>query len=302
MQPNFQLRFYQLWAALFRFSVATADEKLSQAPEATLTYINGAISLFAPQIKTGNDYHQRTAQLDERIALEKAQVSLDSQSTTIVRLVQAISHHLSAYVVLFSSDAVSTTPKAIIGAYFLGPLYVTSTEAENEKCETRNYTSHLLFQLWPRFCLLQWTNPDVPLTDLINTEGNKVSLAKIATSEDLESLNVPYWIGHPMGQCAGLRIDPEKKTATLAGSDEHWYIDVSAEGNNGLSKNWEVTIQNARMDIFTVTGGVDQELKTGPIAKVEDLPKHRPHPPPHALEHRVEGEELLERIQGFGSS
>ncbi|OBT43810.1 hypothetical protein VE00_06305 [Pseudogymnoascus sp. WSF 3629] len=39
--PNLQVRFYQLWAVLFQPSAPTAEAKLSRAPEAMLTHING---------------------------------------------------------------------------------------------------------------------------------------------------------------------------------------------------------------------------------------------------------------------
>lgn len=42
-QPNLQVRFYQLWAALFQPSAPTAEAKLSRALEARPTHINGAV-------------------------------------------------------------------------------------------------------------------------------------------------------------------------------------------------------------------------------------------------------------------
>ncbi len=95
---------------------------------------------------------------------------------------------------LFSSDAVATTPKTVIGAYFPDPLDVTITGAENEKRETRGNTSHLLFQLQPSFRLLRSGKPDVSITDLIKTEGQGVSLAEIARYEVPELFNLPYWM------------------------------------------------------------------------------------------------------------
>lgn len=63
-------------------------------------------------------------------------------------------------------------------------------------------------------------------------------------------------------QSDSLRIDPEKKTATLASGDGQWYRDLGADENNGSGKNWEVTVYNPRMDILMVTSGVNQELQT----------------------------------------
>jgi len=146
--------------------------------------------------------------------------------------------------------------------------------------------------------------------DLIKAEGNTVSLAEIAMREDLETLNLPYRIGEPRGQGGGLSIDPGKKMATLARGDGQWYKDVGGEGGDGLGKNWEVTIKNSRMDVFTITGGVDQELQNGRMARVEELPKPKDEAPevetskvdtPEDKGPRVEGEALRKRIQGFGS-
>ncbi|OBT83027.1 hypothetical protein VE02_07762 [Pseudogymnoascus sp. 03VT05] len=206
--------------------------------------------------ETENRYHLGTIQQDARLALKRAEASPDSQDTSIVRLVQTLSRHPSAYIVLFSSDAVGTTPKTAIGAYFPGPLDVTITGAENEKRETQSNTSHMLFQLLPSFRLLRSGKPDISITDLIKTEGQGVSLAEIATNEVLESSNLPYWIGDGTSQRKGLRIDPQKKTAMLASGDGQWYRDLRADENSQSSKNWEVTAQNPSMDIFMVTSGV----------------------------------------------
>ncbi len=193
---------------------------------------------------------------DTRIALQRAQVSLDSQNTTVSRLVKGLSHNSSAYVVLFTGDATETTPEAVVGAYFPSPLHLADAEAENKKRETRGNTPYLLFQLQPTFHFLRWTEPDAPLVDLIKIDGNKLSLEEIASTEGSGSLNVPYWIGDPTGQGTGLGIDPEKKAATVtSGSQEH-YRDAKVDG---FGKNWEVTIQNTRMDIFTVTSVMDRK-------------------------------------------
>ncbi|OBT70954.1 hypothetical protein VF21_10226 [Pseudogymnoascus sp. 05NY08] len=254
---NLQVRFYQLWAVLFQPSALTAEAKLSRAPETMPTHINGAISLFAPQFMTENRYHLRTVQQDSRLALKRAQSSPDSHDTTIVRLVQALSRHPSACIVLFSSEAVGTTPKIVIGAYFPGSLNVSITRAENEKRETQSNTSHLLFQLQPSFRLLRSGKPNISITDLIKTEGQGVSLADIATNEVIGSPNLSYWIGDGTSQSEGLRIDPQKKTAMLASSDGQWYRDLMADENSQSKKNWEVTAQNPRMDIFMVTSDVN---------------------------------------------
>ncbi|KAK5994865.1 hypothetical protein PT974_03251 [Cladobotryum mycophilum] len=246
--PNLQLRFYQLWAVLFQPSAATGD--ISQAPEAAPTHVNGAISLFAPQIKTENRYDKRSIQRDARIVLEKKQVLPDSSNIAMVGLVQSLSHHSSAYIVLLTGVAAATAQKAVVGAYFPG----LCTDEDNEKYKTGANNRHMLFQLHPRFRFLPCAGSNVPVSDLVKTEGIQVFLNKIAIDEGSAPCNKPYWIRHSNGQGAGLRIDPETKTATLVSGDQRWYGELNLDGNNVFAKNyWKVVVQNAQMDIFTVT-------------------------------------------------
>ena len=48
-QPNFQLRFHQLWAILFQPPMSTNDQAPSHAPAHTSSHILEAFSLFLPQ-------------------------------------------------------------------------------------------------------------------------------------------------------------------------------------------------------------------------------------------------------------
>jgi hypothetical protein len=215
-----------------------------------------------------------------------------------------------------SGDTVATASiaTAVVGAYFHSSAHITSTKEEEEKGLVGTNNPHLLFQLRPEFHLLRWTKPGVSTKDLIKAEVDTVSsLAEIATREDSETLSVPYRIGKPSGQGGGggLSIDPRKKTATLESGDGQCYIDVGGQGYHGLSRSWEVTINNSRMDVFTVTGGVGQELQNSSVARVEDLPKPKDEEPPEVEIVKVEppedkgprvtGEALQKRIQGFGS-
>ncbi|KAH8899992.1 hypothetical protein GQ53DRAFT_206193 [Thozetella sp. PMI_491] len=253
--PNLQLRFYQLWAILFQPPV---EAGLRHEPE-TETAIAGAISLFAPHINTDFRYYQKTDQEDIRIAAETGKISPDPQDTTIHRLVQGLSNDASGYVLLFTGDGFGPHQKAAIGAYLPGSLHTASIEAGGTRSEARGNASHLLFQLQPRFRLLQWTKPAPPLTDLIQSEGKKIALGEISTSEGSEPSVVPYWVGDPSGQGTSLRIDPGKKTATLAGGDQRCYREVKVGGNGGHEKSWEVVIQNTQMYIFMVASPADHK-------------------------------------------
>lgn len=128
-------------------------------------------------------------------------------------------------------------------------------------------------------------------------------IADTATSEDSEPCNQPYCIGDPEdhGAGVGLRIDPENQTVVLNNGDGDYYEDFGAEGSRG----WEITMRDRRMDIFTVTEGLDQESQIGIAARVENLPKSRDESTrivkPAGEMPRIEGEKLLKRIQEFGS-
>jgi len=284
--------------------MSISHEELSQVPEALPNYIDGAILLFAPYIKAEHRFHRMTAQSIEQIAIEKAEVCSDPRDLTIGRLVQALSSLASSgYVVLFTGDATATTPEKIIGAYFPGPLYAKDGE---RSFDTRSSSSHLLFQLKPEFCLLRCVKHGVPLIDLIQAkEGG--SLAHISMTEASELLDVSYRIGEPQEYGSSLSIDPEKKTATLMSRDGKWYEYAGRKRSDELDEGWEVIIQNPRMDILMISG--DENPPNAATAVTEDiLNPEREMTRVEKLEGgasrdqdlRLEGEELLKRIQGFG--
>ncbi|KAI8629312.1 hypothetical protein F5Y19DRAFT_432162 [Xylariaceae sp. FL1651] len=238
--PNFLLRFQQLWAVLFQPAEAT---KMITLPmdKVGLTSISAAISLFAPHIEFGNAGHQQTDKQDTRVTIEAATQALStSQDITMVRLTQALSGSLPAYVVLFTTGA-NTTPKTIMGGYFPVP---------SEK------SSHILFQLQPTLHLLHWAKAKMSLVDLIKVVGEPHSGGTVAS----EGSNSPYWIGDPLELGVGLRIDPEKRAVTLTNSGRLFYVDeAESSGNENSGKSWDVTIQDARMSIFIVAGARDDK-------------------------------------------
>ncbi|KAI0456657.1 hypothetical protein F5B21DRAFT_147321 [Xylaria acuta] len=140
----------------------------------------------------------------------------------MLRPARGLSDSSSAHVVLFTTGA-DITPKTIIGGYF---------PASSEK------SAHILFQLRPTLRRLRWIKAKVWLVDLIKTEG------KLPTDETVASevSNSPYWIGGPMGLNVGLRIDPEKRTATLAKGAGGCYTDVVLGRKDSTGKSWEVMI------------------------------------------------------------
>ncbi|KAI1755548.1 hypothetical protein F4782DRAFT_408779 [Xylaria castorea] len=240
--PNLLLRFQQLWAVLFQPSDATDMTKL-QVNEVGLNSIGGIVSLFVPPIDVDNAGIQSFHQRDTRLTLEAAsQVSSDLLDTSMSRLSQGISDHSSAYVVLFTTDA--GTSNTVIGAFFPIP----------------SKTTHILFQIQPRFRALRWAKSKVLRVDLIKVDAKASPGEFVANEGSVPSNNAPFWIGNPMELGAGLRVDPNKKTATLTNSVGGCYTEmpeISKKGNPGES--WDVTIQQARMHIFTVAGAGDRK-------------------------------------------
>ncbi|KAI0398671.1 hypothetical protein F4802DRAFT_614977 [Xylaria palmicola] len=232
--PNFLLRFQQLWAVLFQPAESANMTKLSVG-DIELASVSGAISLFAPYIELDNAGRQQSDRQDTQIILKPSlPATSDSQDAAILDLSRVLSDSAYAHVVLFTTGA-DTIPKTIIGGYF---------PAATEK------GPHVLFQLQPTLSLLRWTKPKVSLADLITTDAKLLSGEAVGN----EAPSSPYWIGDPMALRAGLQIDLEKRTATLAIGKGGCYTDVEMPGREGGAEKREVTIQNARMHVFVVAG------------------------------------------------
>lgn len=307
-QPNLNLRFHQLWAVLFQPPMSADDQMLSQAPDplgAVPDRILRAIALFIPHPEFST--RTQTTMQDVRIALEKStQSSQRPDDLTVTRLVKALKNDAHPHLMLLTSDG-TTTPATVVGAYFPGPLWLEANG--REMCEFKTGTSHLLFQLEPQFRLLRWTCPDIPLTDIVNTHEEALSLEAIAASDQTSpTSNKAYWIGDPERIGPGLQIDPETRSALLTSNftDANiegvaWYNDVgrdSDRGDKAPKKHWEVTVKLGLLNFFRVSCGIDADLATGRIIRAKDQARYMRE----ATKPRIEGEELKKRIQGFGST
>ncbi|KAI0438938.1 hypothetical protein F4803DRAFT_554568 [Xylaria telfairii] len=243
LMPNLLLRFQQLWAVLFQPLGSTVMTKL-HLDEMKITSIGGVVLLFAPHINADVASVQITSNQDTHLRLDTIpELSSDSRDTSMSRLSQGLSNHSSAYVVLFTTD--TNTSNTTIGAYF--PI--------------ASRTPHILFQLRPRFCILRWSKPHVPRVDLIRAE-ERVSLSEFVANKGSKlSDNTPYWIGNTLDLGAGLRVDPKNETTTLTNSVGGCYMEIPTTREKGNSeKSWNVTIQKARMNIFTVVGARDKKI------------------------------------------
>lgn len=230
-----------------------------------------------------------------------------SDDLTLARLVKALKSEAHPHLILFASEEM-TTPATVVGAYFPGPLWLEANG--REKHEFKTGTSHLLFQLEPQFRLLRWTCPDVPLTDVINTDDEyALSLEAIAASDETSpQSNKAFWIGDPERMGPSLQIDPETKSATLMSSLTDadsggvvWYNDVGRENDRGdqqAKQNWDATVNLGQLILYAVSGGIDTELATGRIIRAKDQARYMRE----ATKPKIEGEELKKRIQGFGST
>lgn len=189
-----------------------------------------------------------------------------------------------------------------MGAYFPRPL----SNAEAEKRELEPSTPHFLFQLRPKFRLLRWKGPHLPLTNIINTEDDAPLLGAVAARDEppLESKKT-YKIGDPERRGAGLCIDPETKSATLTSNITDTdsgkvvgYKPVYMTGNSNditADSNWEVAVKIDYFEIFRVKGGTDAHVAS-------EGAKDQNRYAQDATEEKIKGEELSKRIQGFGST
>ncbi|KAJ3561897.1 hypothetical protein NPX13_g8768 [Xylaria arbuscula] len=74
---------------------------------------------------------------------------------------------------------------------------------------------------------------------LIKTKKNFPSTKTVES----KTSNLPYWIVDPRKLCEGIRIDPEKRTATLARGASECYTDNKMSNKEGNSKeSGDVTI------------------------------------------------------------
>jgi hypothetical protein len=246
---------------------------------------------------------------DMRIALEKLNhPSQRSDDMTMTRLVKSLVQDPHPHLVLFTGKETVTRAGTVVGAYFPGPLWSEANGGE-EKREFKAGTSYLLFQLEPQFRLLRWTSPHIPLTNIIDTDGDVASLEAIAASDETSpKFSKPYRIGDPEIKGVGLCIDPETKSATLTSisTDDDsgegvWCKDAYIDGDSGdktLNKNWDTTFKLDQLDILSVSGGIDANLATRRIIGAKDQARYLQE----ATEPKIKGEELTKRIQGFGST
>lgn len=269
--------------------------------EALPPYIIAATSLVIPHSSASG---LRWNPEDIRITLERSlypgEVSGDFSATGLVK---SLAEDACAHVILFSSDE-NLSKAAVVGAYFPGPLWIKPTW-EEKKRKLKAGTTHLLFQLQPEFRILRWAFPEVSLADVINVDGVDTSLEAIANCDGTDkSLGNAYRIGDPLRKGTGLYVDPKTRSVVLKnlpmnsdGGNIAWYNQVCVGGEDE-EKGWEVMIESARLDIYKISGKIEEGLGAGRIVKAIDQAQYIQE----EMGPRINGEELAMRIEGFGSA
>lgn len=216
----------------------SSDESKPHSPIATIpNHVEGALSLFTPQLQAESGILMLHESRDTHIALEEVQVSPASNNLAMDRLTQGVSGDSSSeYVVVFTGDAPGSDSKAVIGAYISFPPPAMGTTAAVHA--SRRIIRRILFQLQPEFRLL-WGGTRSDLGSLTQMESE--------TSHIADSPDMPYWVGNPSGRDAGLKVDPQRKTVTFTRGDAR--SDVESD----------LMVRQARMDIFTLGHGVNHK-------------------------------------------
>lgn len=246
-QPNLLFRFHQLWAVLFQPSMASDESKPHSSNVALLNHVEGALSLFTPQLQAESGILMLRESRDTHIALEEVQVPPASNNLAMDRLMQGVSRDCSSeYVVVFTGDVSESNSKAVIGAYISFLPSTTSGEAPDA---SRREASYILLQLQPEFNLVRGTKAD--LSEVIRMESG--------TTHIPESSDKPYWVGSPSGQGAGLKVDPQIGTVIFTRGDTRSNAQVKPNRNGESDGEGDLVVRQARMDISTLGHGVNRK-------------------------------------------
>lgn len=279
-------------------------------------------SLFISQHNVSSD--SQAVQKNPLIALDTSSSQGLSDDLSLSHLIKALAQDSSQpdyppqfnLLLVLGKTSTPSPTQVVMGTFFPGMTWNTEpndTEEKNREQASKLTTSHILFQLQPKFHLLQWTGSRMPLpTDFICLDNeattdrtNMQSLKAIATDDEVS--HASYWIGAPEGTKAGLHIDPHMRVATLRttttpneGGSSGRYESIGAEqdGNGDASLEEEFSFTVSQIAIFKAASGTHVSACSGEILTEKDDPRygHQVH------ETRIEGEELAKRIQGFGST
>lgn len=314
--------FHQLWSALFQPPLPANISTQEIAQDPNLDLILRMTSLFVSQ----HDVSSNSQKAQKNPLFERLNTSLSeglSDALSPPRLVKALAqdssqmdHPQSNLLIVTGNTNTSSPAPVVMGALFPGMPWATNpndTEEEKKEWASKITTSHILFQLQPKFRLLRWTGSHVPLPadfiyldDEATADGsNMQSLEEIAANNEISDKS--YWIGPPERTKTGLHIDPDTRVAMLRttaisneGGDSGRYEDIgvqpNGDGDIGLEEESLFTV--SQIAVFKAESGTHANVCSGETSTEKNDSRYGNQ----SHETKIEGEELAKRIQGFGST
>ncbi|RLL96922.1 hypothetical protein CFD26_100980 [Aspergillus turcosus] len=266
--PGLRERFYRLWGVLFQPS--SLRERIVPPEEHLPNRILAAVSLLLP-LATRVSPGQWTSDSTLQFLPGSKDIGID-------HLLEQLRGNRYPCILLFTDENCT----AVVGAY-IPNLSSHGAESHCSGDSRLDDSGHFLFQLSPRFCLLRSTGLRLSLGELFCAERKGSPVEGTATMDQKKSLS--YTIGHEQG--ARLDVDPQSLTVTMAvnldelSEEKATYTNIRA----GQNRKWELTVHPAKLHI----------LRVDPSASTPTLSRN-------TSKERVSGEELRNRIHGFGSS
>jgi hypothetical protein len=265
VQPGLRERFYGLWGVIFQ---PRSLRETTVPPEQCLpNRILAAVSLLLPLAMEASGPSDFGLELLPR-----------TEDRGMDLLLEQIRGDDYPHILLFTDETCTT----VVGAYIPNP---SSQETESQ-CKNRllDAGSHFLFQLCPRFRLLRSTELRPSLEKLFCVELNASSLESATTTDHGPSAS--YTIGHEEGG-ALLSVDPQGLTVTMvvnlteSSEEKPIYTNMCRDQD----REWELTVHPAQLHI----------LHINPSASTPTWGRN-------GSKDGVSGQELRNRIQGFGPS
>ncbi|RHZ45586.1 putative C6 transcription factor [Aspergillus thermomutatus] len=261
--PGVRERFYHFWGVIFQ--PQSLRDKIVPPEECLPNRTLAAVSLLL-SVAT------RDASWPRQL--------LQTQDLGMDNLLEQIRGGRNPHIVLFTNE----TCTAVLGAYIPNPSS-RDTESQCTSNSPLDDSGHFLFQLSPRFCLLRSIKSNSSLEELFRADS--VSSLESTTMDEKPSR--PYTVGHiGAGRGTRLRVDPQSLTVTMvvdldeSSEERAIYTDVCRRQNG----QWELTVHPAQLHI----------LRVRPSASTPTWSRNT------NSEAVISGEELRNRIHGFGST
>lgn len=191
-------------------------------------------------------------------------------------------------VLIITGADTATSEPTVFGAYF--------------PQESEGIAIHLFFQLPPRFHLFQWSGAQKRMVHYIDYAERSLSSKSAAILHGAVEKNTPFCIGQSTGERNCIRVDLEKKVATLMIVSRHV---VSSEllshnysGSNDMTRRENVEVAFSDMTLLRVPDSVPT---VAPGLTKSSGANGLPGVIQESAEVIIRGDELRSRIMGFGS-